>query len=60
MGAIIGRYKMYSSGGRTVFVATHNNCPRINLMNNGSEVRFRDDFSKGFRTGKNIAKALFR
>ena len=53
--------KLYSSKGRVVFVATEkDSCPRINLTNEGKKVKFRDDYSKGFKTPKSFAKLIFR
>ena len=46
--------RLYVTGGHTVFVSSPNSCPRINIAE--SSVRLRDDFSKGFKAGKIIAK----
>ena len=58
-GKISERGKLYTSGGRVVFVSSGGSCPRINLTERSETVKFRDDYSKGFRTNKNLAKLVF-
>ncbi len=58
MGSKIGTTKLYKTGGRIVFVASGNNCPRIN-MTSGKALRIRDDYSTGFRANKKLFKTLF-
>ena len=43
-----------------VFVATGANCPRINVMNTGSKAKLRDDYSKGLKLSKSLAKLVFK
>lgn len=53
--------KLYVSKDRIVFVATSSNgCPRINLTQSSKTTKFRDDYSKGFRTSKSIARLIFK
>lgn len=53
--------KLYSNKNRTVFVATEkDSCPRINFTSISKSVRFRDDYSKGFKTSKSISKLVFK
>ena len=56
MGSKIGTTKTYTSGSRTVFVASGTGCPRINTTK--TLVRLRDDFSNGFKISKKLTKAL--
>ncbi len=56
MGSRIGSTKLYSSGGRTVLVFSGNGCPRVNIA--GRTAKFRDDFSKGFKTSKALARMI--
>ena len=58
MSSKIGSTRLYKNGGRAVFVASGNNCPRINLAKEGA-LRVRDDFSSGFKARKAIFKAVF-
>ena len=58
MGSKIGTTRLYRTRGRTVFVASGNECPRIN-MTDGKTLRVRDDYSTGFRASKKIFKAVF-
>ena len=58
MGSKIGTTKLYQTGGRTVFVASGNACPRINIAS-GKTLKVRDDYSVGFRANKKIFKTLF-
>ncbi|MCL4373853.1 MAG: hypothetical protein M1360_03155 [Candidatus Marsarchaeota archaeon] len=58
MGSMVNeRGKLYVSRNRIVFVSSPNGCPRINIA--GETAKFRDDFSKGFKTSKGIAKLIF-
>lgn len=53
--------KLYSNKGRTVFIATEKeSCPRINFTKESKSVKFRDDYSKGFRTSKTLSKLIFK
>lgn len=54
MGSKIGSTRLYMSGRKTVFVASGSSCPRINIGK--TTVNFRDDYSKGFRISKQLAK----
>jgi hypothetical protein len=55
-----GLGKVYSNKGEIVFVATGNSgCPTIKVTHSKS-VRFRDDYSKGFKVSKALAKSIFR
>lgn len=56
MGSKIGTTRLYTTRGRTVFVASGTNCPRINVVK--TSVKLKDDFSDGFRTNKKLTKAL--
>ncbi len=59
MGKLSGG-KLYSSKGRIVFVATaKDSCPRINLTSSSKLVKFRDDYSEGFKTPKSFTKLIF-
>ncbi|MCL4373854.1 MAG: hypothetical protein M1360_03160 [Candidatus Marsarchaeota archaeon] len=49
--------RLYVNGNRIVFVSSGSDCPRINIA--GETAKFRDDFSKGFKTSKGIAKLIF-
>jgi hypothetical protein len=52
--------RLYVNKGRRVFVATNaGNCPTINVTR-GKFVKFRDDYSKGFKTSKTLARAIFK
>lgn len=57
---VIGQ--LYANKRKLVFVASQNGktCPTISLMNGGQEAKFKDDFSKGFRTSKSFTKLIFR
>ncbi|MGI0060193.1 MAG: hypothetical protein ACREBJ_10550 [Nitrosotalea sp.] len=60
MGAkISANGRLYANRGRIVFVSSGKDCPRINATYIAKEVRFKDDFSKGFKVSKTIAKLLF-
>ncbi|MGI0100331.1 MAG: hypothetical protein ACREBH_01230 [Candidatus Micrarchaeaceae archaeon] len=52
--------KLYSNKGRTVFVSSGANCPRINLTETGRNAKLRDDFSKGLKAPKSFAKLIFK
>ncbi len=56
-----GLGKVYSNKGKIVFVASGqgNQCPTIKVTRNKS-VKFRDDYSKGFKISKALAKSIFR
>lgn len=54
-----GNGRLYSNGGRSVFVSSNNGCPRINLTTTGKTVKLRDDFSDGIRVKRNVAKIMF-
>ena len=58
MGSKIGTTRLYKTGGRTVFVASGQSCPRINLTEDRA-LKVRDDYSRGFRTSRAIFKAVF-
>ena len=61
MGSMIkNRGKLYSAHGRITFVSSPAGCPRINLSNSGKSVKFRDDYSKGLRVHKAIARLIFK
>jgi hypothetical protein len=56
-----GPGKLYSAKGRIVFVATtKDSCPRINFTGASKTVKFRDDYSKGFKTSKPLSKLIFK
>ncbi|MGC8687359.1 MAG: hypothetical protein ACP5RM_01515 [Candidatus Micrarchaeia archaeon] len=58
MGSIINeKGRLYVSKSKIIFVSSGNDCPRINIA--GESAKFRDDFSKGFKTRKEIAKLIF-
>lgn len=56
-GKITERGKLYISNSKTVFVSSGQNCPRVAVTE--KQVKFRDDYSKGFKSSKKIAKLLF-
>ncbi len=55
-----GRY--HSNKGKNVFVASGGGgqCPTINVIKSGKSAKFKDDYSKGFKTSKALAKFIFR
>ena len=58
MGSIINeKGRLYVNKSRIVFVSSGDNCPRINIA--GETAKFRDDFSKGFKISKSMAKMIF-
>jgi hypothetical protein len=59
MGSRIGTTKLYVTGGRTVFVASGSGCPRVNLVGQGTELKVRDDYSKGFKSKRSLFRAVF-
>ena len=58
MGSVINeKGRLYVNKSRIVFVSSGHDCPRINIA--GETAKFRDDFSKGFKISKNMAKMIF-
>lgn len=51
--------RLYEAKGRTVFVASGNSCPRINLVGQGTRLKVRDDYSKGFKSKKSLFRSIF-
>ncbi len=54
--------RLYANKNRKVFVASQggNCCPVINVTQKGDFAKFRDDYSKGFKVSKRIAKVIFK
>lgn len=50
--------RIYSNKSRTVFVASGDTCPRIN-MGKEQGVNISDDYSKGLKLSKSIVKRIF-
>lgn len=59
MGSKIGATRLYEAKGRTVFVASGDTCPRINLVGQGAGLKVRDDYSKGFKSKRSLFRAVF-
>jgi hypothetical protein len=54
-----GTTRLYEAKGRTVFVASGDTCPRVNLVGQGTGLKVRDDYSKGFKAKRSVFKAIF-
>ncbi len=51
--------RLYKGKNKNVFVASNGECPRIDIARTGQTARFSDDYSKGFRVPKSLAKVIF-
>lgn len=51
--------RLHVNKGRIVFVSSKIDCPKINSTLESNVVKFKDDFSQGFKVSKSLAKLIF-
>ncbi len=58
---MVAHGKLYSNKNKLVFVASPTSgCPTINVVSSRDRAKIRDDYSRGMKVSKALAKIIFK